>query len=65
MDISFDVEVTCTGCGSVLNAYQRGGRIEVDPCQSCIDRERSDAKREGYDEGFNDGESQSGSRMPI
>ena len=50
--INFDLEVYCT-CGKSVQAREDGnGRLEVEPCDSCLSQQ--------YDEGFANGEAQEG-----
>jgi len=51
-----EVEVICLRCGRDLQTtveYRRGGPvILVEPCDNCIE----DAKNEGYDKGYDEGQ---------
>jgi len=49
MEITVDVELTCSNCGRALEAKQgRGGSLEVEPCEHCADAE--------YGRGYSEGE---------
>jgi len=47
--LELDFEVYCT-CGARLTAEGFGGsRVEVEPCEKCMEKERDDAFQEGAD----------------
>jgi uncharacterized Fe-S center protein len=50
--VEFDIEATCNQCGSVLSVAKERAvvagevRIEVDPCDKCMDNARDEGRRE-------------------
>jgi len=56
-----EFEITCSICGSPLvaslEAYRRGpgAMLLVEPCESCREKVRDEARSQGYDEGIEDG----------
>jgi len=60
IDVKVDVEIWC-GCGEWLCNQSRDAssrsqhRIEVEPCEKCLDRAREAEYQKGYDKGHNEG----------
>ena len=50
-----DIDIECAECGNGLEADQRRGVIGVDPCETCMDKAREEARKTGYAEGSSDG----------
>ncbi len=46
-EIKVDVELVCT-CGNDLNAKDKGGYFEVDPCESCLAEKYNEGIAYGY-----------------
>jgi hypothetical protein len=53
VEVDVEVEVWCGTCGDGLcrTVNVRGNSITVSPCERCIE----DAKRDGYNSGYDDG----------
>ena len=58
-EVVHDVEIWCGRCGAGLcsqSEARRDGRgIDVEPCETCIEKEREAADDEGYERGKEDG----------
>lgn len=53
--ITFEIEVECDQCGNDLDVSFNGNVLSVDPCETCLNNERSKGHDEGYDEGYDEG----------
>ena len=48
-----DIDVKCNTCNDILDGtfVAIGPALVVDPCETCLEKERSKGYDEGYDEG--------------
>ncbi|MHC4704179.1 MAG: hypothetical protein ACYTFQ_26770 [Planctomycetota bacterium] len=51
-DVTVEIDVDCLECGETLKTDSYKGMILVTPCSKCL----AEARREGYDEGYEDAE---------
>ena len=45
-EVDLDFEVVCNECGETLDAEFYNDEIIVDPCKTCLDKAREEAKNE-------------------
>jgi len=55
MFVELEIDLVCDTCGRDLYVNQGSDRVlNVEPCQVCL----ADAKKEGYEEGYLDGQAE-------
>jgi hypothetical protein len=62
--LEFEAEIICSKCGDTLEVdsstsdFKGTARIEIRPCDKCLEESRDEGDKVGYDRGLKDGESE-------
>lgn len=60
--LEFEAEIICSKCGDPLEVedstsnFRGTARIEIRPCERCLDDAKTEGDKAGFDRGFAEGE---------